>query len=72
MLNIKRRKRINYSSDEKNFIQKPLSTKGGRIVFISAIVIFVLLFVYMSAPTKKDMTRTLKMPENLEGRSRQE
>jgi len=59
MLNIKRRKRINYSSDEKNFIQKLLSTKGGRIVFISAIVIFVLLFVYMSAPTKKDMTKTM-------------
>ena len=59
MLNIKRRKRIDYNNEEKNFFQKLLSTKGGRIVFISAVVIFVLLFVYMSAPTKKDMTETM-------------
>ena len=59
MLNIKRRKRIDYNSDEKNFIQKLLSSKSGRIVFIGGIVVIVLLLVYMSAPTKKDMTETM-------------
>ena len=59
MLNIKRRKRIDYDSDEKNFIQKLLSTKSGRIVFICGIVVIVLLLVYMSAPTKKAMTETM-------------
>jgi hypothetical protein len=59
MLNIKRRQRVNYSSDENNFIQKLLSSKSGRIIFISGIIIVILLLVYMSAPTKKEMTKTM-------------
>ena len=59
MLNIKRRQRVNYSSDENNFIQRLLSSKGGRIVFIGGIIIAVLLLIFMSAPTKKEMTRTM-------------
>ena len=53
MFNIKRReRRINYGEGEKNFIQRLLSSKSGRIVFISG-----LLLVFMSAPTKKEMIR---------------
>ena len=59
MLNIKRRQRINYTDSEKNFFQKLLSSKGGRIVFIVGIIIVLLLLVYISAPTKKEMTRVM-------------
>ena len=58
MLNIKRReRRINYGDGEKNFIQRLLSSKGGRIIFISGVLIAVLMFVYISAPTKKEMVK---------------
>ncbi len=59
MLNIKRRKRISYSDDEKSLIQKILGSKVGRIVFFSGIVVVVLLLVYMSAPTKKEMIKAM-------------
>ena len=59
MLNIKRNKRVNYTDDEKNFFQKFLSSKGGRIIFAICILIVIMLFVYMSAPTKKEMTKTM-------------
>ena len=60
MLNIKRReRRINYGDGEKNFIQRLLSSKGGRIIFISGVLIAVLMFVYISAPTKKEMVKDL-------------
>ena len=59
MLNIKRNKRVNYTDDEKNFFQKFLSSKGGRIIFAICILIVIMLFVYMSAPTKKDMTEAM-------------
>ena len=40
MFNIKRReRRINYGDGEKNFIQRLLSSKGGRIIFISGVLI---------------------------------
>ena len=58
MFNIKRReRRINYGEGEKNFIQRLLSSKSGRIVFISGVILIVLLLVFMSAPTKKEMIR---------------
>jgi hypothetical protein len=58
MLNIKRReRRINYGDGEKNFFQRLLSSKGGRIIFISGVLIAVLMFVYISAPTKKEMVK---------------
>ena len=58
MLNIKRReRRINYGDGEKNFIQRLLSSKSGRIIFIIGILVVILLFVYISAPTKKEMVR---------------
>jgi hypothetical protein len=60
MLNIKRRERkINYGDGEKNFIQRLLSSKSGRIIFVSGVIIFILFFVYISAPTKKEMTRVM-------------
>ena len=44
MFNIKRReRRINYGEGEKNFIQRLLSSKSGRIVFISGVILIVLL-----------------------------
>lgn len=59
MLNIKRRQRINYSDSEKNFIQKMLSSKGGRIIFIGGIILAVLGFVLISAPSKKEMNKVM-------------
>jgi hypothetical protein len=59
MFNIKREKRINYSDSEKNFVQKMLSSKGGRIVFTGGIILAVLGFVLISAPSKKEMTKTM-------------
>ena len=57
MLNIKRReRRINYGDGEKNFIQRLLSNKGGRIIFFSGVFIAVLMFVYISAPTNTRAT----------------
>ncbi|MBQ6658253.1 MAG: hypothetical protein IJM70_02890 [Prevotella sp.] len=58
MLNIKRReRRINYGDGEKNFIQKLLSSKSGRIIFACVVLFFILVFVYISTPTKKEMIR---------------
>lgn len=58
MFNIKRReRRINYGDGEKNFLQKLLSSKGGRIIFACGVLIFLLFFIYISAPTKKEMIR---------------
>ena len=59
MLNIKRRQRINYSGSENTFIQKLLSSKGGRIVFAGGIILAVLGFVLISAPSKKEMTKVM-------------
>ena len=60
MLNIKRReRRINYGDGEKNFFQRLLSSKSGRIIFACGILVFLLIFVYISAPTKKEMTRVM-------------
>jgi hypothetical protein len=60
MLNIKRReRRINYGDGEKNFFKKLLSSKSGRIIFACGILIFLLIFIYISAPTKKEMTRVM-------------
>ena len=58
MFNIKRReRRINYGDGEQNFFQRLLSNKSGRIIFIIGILVVILLFVYISAPTKKEMVR---------------
>ena len=58
MFNIKRReRRINYGDGEKNFLQKLLSSKSGRIIFACGVLIFLLFFIYISAPTKKEMIR---------------
>ena len=60
MLNIKRReRRINYGDGEKKFFQKLLSSKSGRIIFAISVLIIILLFVYISAPTKNEMTRVM-------------
>ena len=58
MLNIKRRERkINYGDGEKTFLQKLLSSKSGRIIFTCVVLFFILVFVYMSTPTKKEMIK---------------
>ena len=59
MLDIKRDKRINYSDSEKNFVQKLLSSKVGRILFYSGIIIAVLLLISISAPSKKEMKKAM-------------
>ena len=59
MPNINRRQRVNYSDSEKNFAQKLLSSKGGRIIFIGGIILAILFIAYFSTPTKKEMTMVM-------------
>lgn len=59
MLDIKRRQRINYTGSEKNLIQKLLDNKFGHLVIFGVIILVALFVTYISAPTKKEMTKTM-------------